>query len=76
MATTERTVREMVREYLTAHGYDGLWSPIGECGCSLEDLMPCCSEGVEQCEAAYMLSADADSDYDFVMVPVLPKENG
>ena len=33
------TVREIVREYLVANGYDGLWND--DCGCPLDDFMPC-----------------------------------
>lgn len=37
------TIRDIVREYLVAHGYDGLansedWDG---CGCGVDDLMPC-----------------------------------
>ena len=34
-----KTVREIVREYLVANGYDGLCND--ECGCDLDDFMPC-----------------------------------
>lgn len=34
------TVKEIVVEYLRANGYDGLYND-EECGCSLEDFMPC-----------------------------------
>lgn len=34
-------VEQIVREYLVANGYDGLANDNGECGCDLEDLMPC-----------------------------------
>jgi hypothetical protein len=45
------TTIEMIREWLIMHGAHGLCHPDTECGCHLEDLMPCespCSE----CEAA------------------------
>lgn len=35
------TVSEIVKEYLKAHGYDGLYCP-GECACDIDDLMMCC----------------------------------
>ena len=62
------TVREIVKAWLEEHGYDGLYNPYGECGCALDDFMPCNSEGVEQCEAAHKIESD-DDDYDFLMVP-------
>ena len=34
-----KTVREVVKEYLTTNGYDGLAGDY--CGCSLDDLMIC-----------------------------------
>ncbi len=35
------TVREIVRKYLMANGHDGLCNPALECGCDIDDLMPC-----------------------------------
>ncbi len=34
-------VKQIVREYLMANGYDGLFNENGECGCDFEDFMPC-----------------------------------
>lgn len=34
-------VRQIVAEYLKANGFDGLSDGPAECGCKLEDLMPC-----------------------------------
>jgi hypothetical protein len=39
------TVRDIVRDYLERHGFDGLAGD--DCGCEITDLMPCgelCSE--------------------------------
>lgn len=36
-------VREIVFQFLTEHGFDGLYYP-GECACVVGDLMPCSSE--------------------------------
>jgi len=44
-----KTVREIVREYLSANGYAGLMSDEG-CGCSVDDFMPCCS-----CDSAWLV---------------------
>jgi hypothetical protein len=35
------TVRDIVRQYLTDHVHDGLCCPYLDCGCGLDDLMPC-----------------------------------
>lgn len=48
------TVDEIVKAYLKAHGYDGLYHPDWECGCWVDDLLLCgshcgdCKPGVEQ----------------------------
>ncbi len=45
-------IATIVTKWLRAHGYDGLCIP-GECGCCVDDLMPCgcCCEG--ECRAGY-----------------------
>ena len=35
------TVKEIVEQYLEAHGFDGLYDDDADCGCFLGDLMPC-----------------------------------
>jgi predicted amidophosphoribosyltransferase len=45
-------VKDIVTEYLTANGYDGLYNDDGECGCCLADLAPC-GELCAECKAAY-----------------------
>lgn len=52
------TVKEIVAEYLAANGYGGLH--YDECGCFLDDLMPC-GECCEQCEPAYKVAAHCDT---------------
>jgi hypothetical protein len=52
-------VREIVHEYLVAHGYDGLahtegWSG---CGCGLNDLLTC-DEACDLCRPAYRVTWD------------------
>lgn len=34
-------VRMMVLQYLEKNGYTGLYDETGECGCDLDDIMPC-----------------------------------
>lgn len=31
--------------WLTAHGFDGICDPVGECGCFIGDLYPCGERG-------------------------------
>jgi len=55
-------VREIVKEWLEQHGYDGLCSDNWECGCTLDDLMPCC-EACTECLAGYKRPGDAECDF-------------
>lgn len=55
-------VRDIVREYLTAHGYDGLCNIDCECGCGRGDLAPCCAYWGD-CEPAYDHGPHEDSEH-------------
>jgi hypothetical protein len=62
------TVIDIVREYLKANGYDGLWIE-DECGCEIEDLAPC-GEMRLGCQAGYKVKcvpgqcpADGDCEW-------------
>ena len=57
-------LRDMAREWLSAHGYDGLCNPTTECGCGLDNLMPCGEPG-EDC-----VSAKADGYDDEYGIPM------
>lgn len=46
------TVIQIVRKHLEDNGYTGLVAPMGDCGCELSDLAPCCSE-ISQCAPGY-----------------------
>ena len=46
-----KTVQEIVSDYLEANGYDGLYDPDGECGCTLGDFMLCLDP--KDCVPAY-----------------------
>lgn len=50
-------VREIVRDYLKANGYDGLAYTDGwdGCGCGLDDLIAC-GEACHMCRPAYRLT--------------------
>ena len=55
----QATVKEIVREYLVAHGFDGLYSEVGQCGCSLDDLMMCEEPGID-CRPGYKTTDPSD----------------
>jgi hypothetical protein len=57
------TVREIIGKHLKDNGFDGLYSPDGECACEIADLMPC--EGCcDRCEPGYRTQCDCgDHDY-------------
>ena len=46
------TLRELVIAGLRAGGYDGLTNEY-DCGCCLDDFMPCMCEGIAACVAGY-----------------------
>ena len=48
-------VKEIVRLWLEANGYDGLFNENGECGCTLDDLAPC-GEMSGDCRAGYKVT--------------------
>jgi len=55
--------RDILADWLKSHGYDGLWHDSDcDCGCVLDDLMPCCSDP-SLCEPGYRLPGDEDSPY-------------
>jgi hypothetical protein len=43
------TVKEIIVKYLKENGFDGLYSD--NCGCLVNDLMPCSDYGIDLCEA-------------------------
>ena len=57
-------VKEIISEYLTQNGYEGLFNEGSECGCLLDDLCPCDGE-IGNCEPGYKLPGD--EEYDFLV---------
>jgi len=45
--------RDIIREYIMQSDYDGLCNLDVECGCGLDDFMPC-GEDCMDCEPAYI----------------------
>jgi hypothetical protein len=39
-----KTVREIIKDYLLVDKADGLCNPELECGCNIDDLVPCASD--------------------------------
>ena len=52
-------VKEIVQKYLQENGYDGLCDEWHECGCQINDLMPC-GEYCGDCIPGYKIP---DPDY-------------
>jgi hypothetical protein len=61
-------VKEIIVDYLKKNGFEGLYNADGECGCLLEDLMPC-GEGGDYCEPGYKRPCDC-GDHDFHVIGV------
>jgi len=68
-------VKQIVRQYLGRHGYDGLYSDLLECGCSLDDLMPCSGDTFRPhgCQPGYKV-ADPSDEFEFLIVTKEEKE--
>jgi len=46
---------EIIRDWLRSHpDYDGLANPDLECGCDLEDLIPCEMPDFRDCQAGHL----------------------
>jgi len=60
-------VKEIVRQYLVRHGYDGLYSDLLECGCDLADLMPC-DGNCHGCIPGYKVEDQSD-EFEFLIAP-------
>lgn len=61
------TIKEIVREYLKTHGYDGLYNLSFGCDCCLENLVAC-EDPEERCCAGYK-HPDPNGKYDFIIRP-------
>jgi hypothetical protein len=61
------TVKDIVKEYLIANGYDGLVTDLEECACDVSDLIPCC-EPCELCQAGHKVPCDCGEEHEFHIV--------
>ena len=65
------TVKDIVKDWLIAHGYDGLYSENGQCGCDLDDLMVCEAAGIDLCKPGYKVD-DPSGEFEYRIVPEKP----
>lgn len=65
LKTAPRTVIQIISEHLQSIGADGLVQPDAECGCELDDLVPCCRD-FASCAPGYK-GKSLDDDYDWTM---------
>jgi len=61
-AGTLTCIREIVVAWLKANGYDGLCNTENECGCTLDDLIPCNAPHETDCQAGYAGKPNLGSD--------------
>lgn len=53
------STQEIIKIYLENNGFDGLYNSTAECGCLLDDLMPC-ENPSPNCQAGYMAQGADD----------------
>lgn len=63
-------VKEIIKAWLKEHKYEGLFNSDIECGCKLDDFMPC-GEMRHDCEAGYIQPGSHDG-FDFMTGPDKP----
>ena len=63
---TKPTIKEIVKMWVIAHGYQGLYN--GDCGCAMEELMWCGTPG-EACLPGYRSRCKGCEDHEFCIVP-------
>ena len=66
-------VEKIVEAWLKDHGYDGLFSSDGECGCVIGELAPC-MEIKGDCCAGYQAPCDPMAGFDFVIQAEKPAD--
>ncbi len=61
-----KTVEEIIKEYLTKNEFHGLYNSDVDCACKRNDIAPCGGIGMH-CRAGYLQPLEDDSEYDFVI---------
>lgn len=69
------TVKEIVEQYLRQNGYTGLLSQDMECGCDIDDLVPCNGDCIEHCEPGYKAACKCE-DHDGWHIQATPPQEG
>ncbi len=60
-------VKEIVSDYILKNGYEGLFNEDSDCGCEIDDFMPCSDGMCVECQAGYKLLGN--EEYDFLIGP-------
>jgi hypothetical protein len=70
-------VHDVLAEYLTEHGFDGLRNADGGCACELADLFPCyCNDGMMDCQPSYKHECNTCQSQDTCAVDDSPMPDG
>ncbi len=56
-------IKSIVKNYLRENKFDGLFSNHFDCGCEIDDLMPC-DEAQPECEPGYKIPCSDNCPYD------------
>jgi len=64
-------IKGIVKKYLKDNGFDGLVECFAECGCEINDLMPCDSPSID-CQPGYKHVADPSTGWDFTISKTKP----
>ena len=64
-----KTVEDIVKEYLKANGYDGLYNNAADCACKGDQLF-CCGEVGMECKAGCLQTVPVNSEYEYMIVVV------
>ena len=64
-------VVKIVKRYLLDNDFEGLCSFMGDCGCEIDDLMPCCGP-CAACEPGHKHVADPSTGWDFTISTTEP----
>jgi len=57
-------LRDIMKQWLEANGYDGLYNSQVDCACELSDLFPC-GEPALECSAGHKTACDCKEKHNF-----------